>query len=331
MIHRIVAAFVASALLLSSPAIFRLSAQAAGVPTCRAVIVAPSSASGGSPVAILDKTRAPKGAQVTSRAWFFGDGAAASGRSASALVHHTYATPAARMTKRYTIRLLLSYADGARCSASASIEIYNGKQLKGYTKLDLRGSTITVRYIAPVPNCGSFDATMHWQPQFGIERMGSDGLPNFLLFGNAHINSKGTKDSTPLPVAVFFSGPIAVTGSAGEYGMAKEQESARTQSCSKKIELTGFARTAVFMLPPGFVTIKSGATKLKCTPAKTGKPASCKIDPSKTLTVVGSETIDNVVFFKVDLQVHFPKKTCTYVGPAKVSPMALQKPTWYKC
>ncbi|MDH2909590.1 MAG: hypothetical protein PXZ07_05670 [Candidatus Eremiobacteraeota bacterium] len=331
MIHRAVAALVASTLVLSSSLLVRIPVRAAGVPNCRAVIAAPSSAAGGSPVSIADKSLAPKGTRLTSRAWFFGDGSAASGKSASALVHHTYPTPAATMTKHYTIRLILSYADGARCSASASIEIYNGKHLKGYTKLDLRGSTITVRDIEPVPNCGSFDATMHWQPQFGIERMGPDGLPNLLLFGTAHIHSKGANDSTPLPVAVFFSGPIAVTGSAGEYGMGKEQESARTQSCSKKIELTGFARTAVFMLPPGLVTFKSGATKLKCTPAKAGRAASCKIDPSKTLTVVGSERIDNVVFFNVDLQVHFPKKTCTYVGPANVSPIALQKPTWYKC
>ena len=331
MMHRITAALLASTLVLSSPVLVRIAARASGVPSCRAVIAAPSSAEGGTPVAIRDKSLAPKGTRVTSRAWFFGDGSAASGRSASALVRHTYATPVAKMTERYTVRLILSYADGARCSASANIEIYNGKHVKGYTKLDLRGSTITVRYVAPVPNCGSFDATMHWQPQFGIERMGDDGVPSFLLFGSARIRSKGANDSTPLPVAVYLDAPIAVVGSAGEYGMRKELESARTRSCSKKIEFTGFARTAVFMLPPTVVTFKNGATKLKCTPAKAGKPASCKIDPSKTLTVVGSETIDNAMLYNVDLKIHFPKKTCTYIGPAKPSPTALQQPTWYKC
>ena len=332
MMHRITAALLASTLVLSSPVLVRIAARASGVPSCRAVIAAPRSAEGGTPVAILDKSLAPKGTRVTSRAWFFGDGSAASGRSASALVHHTYATPVAKMTERYTIRLILSYADGARCSASANIEIYNGKHVKGYTKLDLRGSSITVRDIEPVPNCGSFDATMHWHPQFGIERMSADGPPSFLLFGNARINSKGATESTPLPVAVYLNLSSAVVGAASPaYAIAKMVASNHTQSCSKKIELTGFARTAVFMLPSGLVTFKNGATKLKCTPANAGKPASCKIDPSKTLTVVGSETIDNVVFFNVDLKIHFPKKTCTYIGPAKPSPTALQQPTWYKC
>lgn len=331
MMRRALYALLSASLVLSSSAIFHVSAGAAGVPTCRARIAAPGSAKGGSSVAIADKSTGPPGARVTSRAWFFGDGSSAAGRSAGALVHHRYPLPKATMTKRYTIRLLLAYSDGARCSADASILIYNGKHLKGYTKLDLRGSTISIRDIEPVPNCGNFDVTMHWQPQFGVERTYADGLPNFLLFGIARITSKGSNDSTSLPIAVFLAGPIAVTGSAPTYGMEKMHQSDLTRSCSKKIELTGFERGSLLMLPPTLVKIESGGTKLKCTAAKAGKPASCKIDPSKTLTVVGSEAIDNEVFFHVNLKIHFPKKTCAYVGPAKVSPLAVQQAAWYKC
>ncbi len=331
MMRRVVAAISALTLVLSSSAIFHASAGAAGVPSCRALIVAPGSATGGSSVAIADKSTGPSGARVTSRAWFFGDGSSAAGRSAGTLVHHRYPMPKATMTKRYTIRLLLAYSDGARCTATASILIYNGKHRKGYTKLDLRGSTITIRDIEPVPNCGSFDATMQWQPQFGVEKTDVHGLPSFMLFGIAHMISKGSRDSTPLPVTVFLDGPIAVTGAAAVYGMEKMHESDLTRACSKKIELTGFAQTSMLMLPPTVVTIKSGATKLKCAPPKAGKPASCKIDPSKTLTVVGSQTIDNVMFYNVNLKIRFPKKTCTYVGPAKASPIAIQQAAWYKC
>ncbi len=331
MMHRIVAALAAVLLIAPSPMVHHEFARAAGVPSCRALIAAPGSAAGGSAITIVDKSTAPSGARVSSRAWFFGDGSSVAGRSAGAIVQHRYPVPKATMTKRYTIRLILAYSDGARCSATASITVYNGKHSKGYTKLDLRGSTVTIRDIEPVPNCGSFAATMHWQPQFGIERTDPDGLPSFLLFGIARMTSKGSSGSTPLPIAVYLNGPIAVTGSSGMYAIEKRHEADFTNSCSKKIEVAGFASVSVFMLPPTLVTIKSGGTKLKCTPAKSGKPASCKIDPSKKLTVVGSQSIGNVVFYDVNLQIHFPKKTCRYIGPAKVSPLTLQKPTWYKC
>ncbi len=307
------------------------AAIASQTPTCRAIIDAPMTTSGGTPVTFSDKTAMPKGAKLASRAWFFGDGSSVSGLNAGIRIHHTFPTPAATMTKRYVIRLLLSYSNGAECSTTKAIVVFNGQHLKGFTKLDLRGSSLTISDTEPVPNCGQFDAVMHWQPRFGVEQIGADGLPIFFLFGMANMKSKGVEESTPLPITIFFSGPVSAVASAARYGIAKLNATQHTMSCSKKIEKMGFYQTSLLMLPSSSVVFKSGATKLKCKAATASTKASCAIDPSKTLYITGSLSTDNVVNRKLALKIHFPKKTCSYIGPAHLLPTELQRARWYKC
>ncbi|MHB8462230.1 MAG: hypothetical protein ACYDA1_06260 [Vulcanimicrobiaceae bacterium] len=306
-------------------------AIASPAPTCRAIIDAPMTTSGGTPVTFSDKTAVPKGAKLASRAWFFGDGSSVSGLNAGIQVHHTFPTPAPTMTKRYVVRLLLSYSNGAECSTTKAILVLNEQHLKGFTKLDLRGSSLTISDTEPVPNCGQFDATMHWQPGFGIEQIGANGLPIFFLFGTANMKSKGVEESTPLPITIFFTGPVSAVASAARYGIAKLNATEHTMSCSKKIEKTGFYQVSLLMLPSSSVVFKSGATKLKCKAATATTKASCAIDPSKALYITGSLSTDNEIIRKLALKIHFPKKTCSYIGPTHLLPTEIERARWYKC
>ena len=327
--HRLVVVSVLAATLYLLPLGFDgATAAASGLSACRAVIDAPTSASGGSAVAIADRSVAPKGAALTSRAWFFGDGASLSGESAGATVDHTYPVPASRMTKKYSIRLLLSFSNGAQCSAVAPILIINGAQQKGFTKLDLRGSTITQTLYAPIPNCGVMDATMHWMPRFGIEEpANASGAPVLLLFGTAVITSGGLTEREPEEIGVHFTG-LPIAGAVLKYANVAYLNKIEEMRPCVKMQYRAFGMVSVVSYP--FAKFKNGNSKLKCMPATATKKASCKIDPSKTLYITGAESTANITD-KADLHVYFAKATCAYVGPANASPFTPVRARWYKC
>ena len=310
---------------------FAVVAQAKAVLTgsqgCRALIEAPQSASGGVPVAITDDSVAPGGATLTSRAWFFGDGASLSGRSAAGTVNHVYPVPAARMEKTYEIRLLLSYSNGAQCTAGNPILIVNSAQQRGFTRLDLRGSTASTAIAAQAPGCGAFDATMTWIPRFGIER--SDfPYPVLQLFGTAVITSNGVTQRDPDNILVFLNSGQVFAVDPKYVNVAALNRIWEARPCTRRIRLVAAQMASGFSFAPA--DIRSGATKLKCKPATAQAASSCKIDPGKALHVTGAWGNEHVSG-KVDLHIHFTKATCRYLGPARSSPMNSPLAHWYKC
>lgn len=326
---RLVVVSVLAAILYLLPLGFDgATAAASGLSGCRAVIDAPTSASGGSAVVIADRSVAPKGAALTSRAWFFGDGSSLSGESAGATVDHTYPVPASRMTKKYSIRLLLSFSNGAQCSAVAPILIINGAQQKGFTKLDLRGSALTNSVVAPLPNCGLLNATMHWIPRFGIEDPNDFAEPILRLFGTAEITSNGVTQRDPESITISLISQRIVGVVLKYASVAVNNKIWTSPSCTQFAQRLGAEFSTLISHSP--IGIRSGGSKLKCTPATATKKASCKIDPSKTLYVTGAWD-SAYITTKVDLHVHFSKETCTYLGSAKASPLTPLRARWYKC
>lgn len=307
----------------------RARAASPGPQGCRALIQAPQSAAGGIPVTITDDSVAPTRATLTSRAWFFGDGASLSGRSAADTVDHLYPVPAARMRKTYEIRLLLSYSNGAQCSASTSILIMNSAQQKGFTRLDLRGSTAsTIIAGGQAPGgCGVLDANMTWIPRFGIERSDSPN-PVLQLFGTAVITSGGVTQREPDNIFVVLDSRLVFALDPRYTSVAQLNRVWETRPCTLMIRRLAAQMASGFSIPSA--DIRSGSAKLKCKPANASAASSCKIDPSKTLHVTGAWGND-AVSGKVDLHIHFAKETCSYLGPARPSPQNAPRARWYKC
>jgi len=251
-----------------------------------------------------------------------------SGKLAGATVDHTYPIPASTMTKEYSIRLLLGYSNGAQCSAVSPILIINGAQQKGFTKLDLHGSTVTNSVVAPLPNCGLLNATMHWIPRFGIEDPNDIAEPILRLFGTAEITSNGVTQRDPEYITVFLISQRIVGVVLKYAGVAVNNKIWTSPSCTQFAQRLGAEFATLISHSP--IGIRSGSSKLKCTPATATKKASCKIDPSKTLYVTGAWDSAHITT-KVDLHVHFSKETCTYFGPTQSSPLATLRARWYKC
>lgn len=294
---------------------------------CRAIIAAPQSATAGSMIRITDDSIAPKGATLTSRAWFFGDGVSLSGQNAIAKVAHAYAFPGQRMQKRYEIRLLLSFSNGAQCSTSTPILIVSGARQKGFTRLGLRGSTVTTAVVAAVPGCGVLDATMNWVPRFGIER--SDyPYPVLQLFGTAVITSNGITHHEPDNILVVVRYLQVVASDPRYTRIAELNRIWRARSCTVKSRRLAAEMASGFSFAPA--DIRSGTAKRKCNAGNSSRVSSCKIDPSKTLHVRGTWGSQHLSG-KVDLHIHFAKKTCRYLGPANPSPLTAPHASWYKC
>ena len=307
----------------------RARAVSPGIQGCRALIQAPQSASGGIPVTITDDSVAPTGATLTSRAWFFGDGVSLSGRSAAGTVDHLYPVPVARMRKTYEIRLLLSYSNGAQCSAGTPILVMNSAQQKGFTRLGLRGSTASTTIAGgQAPGmCGALDATMTWIPRFGIVR--SDfPYPVLQLFGTAVITSGGVTQRDPDTILVVLNSRRVIALDPRYVSVAELNRIWTSRPCTLRLRRLAAQMASGFSFAPA--DIRSGTAKLKCKPATASAAPSCKIDPSKTLHVTGAWGND-AVSGKVDLHIHFAKETCSYLGPARPSPLSVPQARWYKC
>ena len=327
--HPVVTRVLVALACLAVAGFARAGAVSPGVQGCRALIQAPQSASGGIPVTITDDSVAPTGATLTSRAWFFGDGVSLSGRSAAGTVDHLYPVPVARMRKTYEIRLLLSYSNGVQCSASTSILIMNSAQQKGFTRLGLRGSTASTTIAGgQAPGmCGALDATMTWIPRFGIVR--SDfPYPVLQLFGTAVITSGGVTQRDPDTILVVLNSRRVFASDPRYVSVAELNRIVTSHPCTLRIRLMAAQMASGFSFAPA--DIRSGTAKLKCKPATASAAPSCKIDPSKTLHVTGTWGND-AASGKVDLHIHFAKETCSYLGPAKPSPLSAPRARWYKC